>query len=41
MNMELGIGMFGDLQIDAQTGKIQDTQVRLSEIIEEVNSWMR
>ncbi|MGM1428505.1 LLM class flavin-dependent oxidoreductase [Sphingobacterium lactis] len=34
--MELGIGMFGDLQIDAQTGNIQAPQQRLQEIIEEV-----
>jgi probable LLM family oxidoreductase len=33
--MELGIGMFGDLQIDAN-GKIQSAQQRLNEIIEEV-----
>lgn len=34
--MELGIGMFGDLQIDPNTGKIQSTQQRLQEILEEV-----
>ena len=34
--MELGIGMFGDLQIDPQTGKIQATQERIQEIIEEI-----
>jgi len=34
--MELGIGMFGDLQINAQTGKIQSTQQRLQEILEEI-----
>ncbi|MGN0019242.1 MAG: LLM class flavin-dependent oxidoreductase [Sphingobacterium hotanense] len=34
--MELGIGMFGDLQINPQTGEIQNTQVRLGEIIEEI-----
>jgi len=34
--MELGIGMFGDLQIDSQTGKIQAPQQRLQEIIEEI-----
>ena len=34
--LELGIGMFGDLQIDAQTGKIQSAQQRLQEIIEEI-----
>ncbi|WP_346237283.1 LLM class flavin-dependent oxidoreductase [Niabella insulamsoli] len=33
--MELGIGMFGDLQIDAN-GKPQPAQQRLNEIIEEV-----
>lgn len=34
--MELGIGMFGDLQIDPQTGAIQSTEQRLSQIIEEI-----
>jgi len=34
--MELGIGMFGDLQIDPQTGKIQSNQQRIQEIIEEI-----
>lgn len=34
--MELGIGMFGDLQIDPNTGKIQSTQQRLQEILEEI-----
>lgn len=34
--LELGIGMFGDLQVDPQTGKIQSTQQRLQEIIEEI-----
>ncbi len=34
--LELGIGMFGDLQIDPATGKIQPTQQRLQEIIEEI-----
>lgn len=34
--MELGIGMFGDLQIDPQTGAIQNTQQRLQEILEEI-----
>lgn len=34
--MELGIGMFGDLQINSQTGKIQSTQQRLQEILEEI-----
>ena len=34
--LELGIGMFGDLQIDPATGQIQAAQQRLQEIIEEV-----
>jgi len=34
--LELGIGMFGDLQIDPQTGKIQAAQDRMQEIIEEI-----
>ena len=34
--MELGIGMFGDLQIDPNTGNIQAPQQRLQEIIEEI-----
>jgi probable LLM family oxidoreductase len=34
--MELGISMFGDLAIDANTGKFQSPQQRLTEIIEEV-----
>ncbi|MGO1817554.1 MAG: LLM class flavin-dependent oxidoreductase [Sphingobacterium sp.] len=34
--MELGIGMFGDLQIDPQTGKIQAPQERIQQIIEEI-----
>ncbi len=34
--LALGIGMFGDLQIDPTTGKIQSTQQRLQEIIEEI-----
>src|SRR5690606_28623011 len=34
--MELGIGMFGDLQINSQTGKIQSTAQRLQEILEEI-----
>lgn len=34
--LELGIGMFGDLQIDPTTGAIQSTQQRLQEIIEEI-----
>lgn len=35
-NMELGISMFGDLQIDPATGVIQSPQERLQEIIEEI-----
>jgi len=34
--MELGIGMFGDLQVDAITGQIQAPQERMRQIIEEV-----
>lgn len=34
--IELGIGMFGDLQIDPQTGKIQSAAVRMKEIVEEI-----
>lgn len=34
--LELGVGMFGDLQVDPATGKIQSPQQRLQEIIEEV-----
>lgn len=34
--MELGIGMFGDLQIDPKTGQIQNTQQRIQEILEEI-----
>jgi len=34
--LELGIGMFGDLQVDPHTGQIQSAQQRLHEIIEEV-----
>lgn len=34
--LELGIGMFGDLQIDPTTGKIQSMQQRLQEIVEEI-----
>ena len=33
--MELGIGMFGDLQVNAK-GEIQSTKERLQEIIEEI-----
>lgn len=34
--MELGIGMFGDLAFDAQTGKAQDAKTKLHEILEEI-----
>lgn len=34
--MELGIGMFGDLQIDAKTGAVQAPQERIQQIIEEI-----
>jgi probable LLM family oxidoreductase len=34
--MELGIGMFGDLAIDAKTGKPADAKVKLQEILEEI-----
>lgn len=34
--MELGISMFGDLQMDPTTGKFQSSQQRLGEIIEEI-----
>ncbi|MCL7988286.1 LLM class flavin-dependent oxidoreductase [Sphingobacterium sp. lm-10] len=34
--MELGIGMFGDLQIDQKTGAIQAPQQRLKEILAEI-----
>ncbi|MGI9525505.1 MAG: Atu2307/SP_0267 family LLM class monooxygenase [Weeksellaceae bacterium] len=34
--IELGIDMFGDLQIDPKTGKIQSAATRLQEILEEV-----
>jgi probable LLM family oxidoreductase len=34
--MELGISMFGDLQMDPVTGKFQSAQQRLGEIIEEI-----
>ncbi|SMG40016.1 LLM class flavin-dependent oxidoreductase [Sphingobacterium psychroaquaticum] len=34
--IELGIGMFGDLQVDSATGKIQPAAQRMREIIEEV-----
>lgn len=34
--MELGVGMFGDLAFDPNTGKPQDPQVKLKEILEEI-----
>ncbi len=34
--MELGVGMFGDLQINPTTGTIQAPQQRMQEIIEEI-----
>ena len=34
--IELGIGMFGDVQIDEKKGYIQPAQQRLQEIVEEV-----
>ena len=34
--MELGIGMFGDLAIDAKTGKTQDAKSKLHEILEQI-----
>lgn len=34
--IELGIGMFGDVQIDPTTGKIQPAAVRMQQIVEEV-----
>lgn len=34
--MELGIGMFGDLSIDPQTGKPREAQVKLHEILEQI-----
>ncbi len=33
---ELGIGMFGDVQINEKTGYIQSSQKRMEEIVEEV-----
>ncbi len=35
-NMELGIGMFGDLSIDQSTGKYKDAGIKIREIIEQV-----
>lgn len=34
--MELGIGMFGDLQIDSKTGRIQAPQERIKQILKEI-----
>ncbi|SMC73448.1 Atu2307/SP_0267 family LLM class monooxygenase [Pedobacter nyackensis] len=34
--MELGIGMFGDLSIDPQTGKPREAKVKLHEILEQI-----
>lgn len=34
--MELGIGMFGDLAIDEQTGKPRSAQLKLQEILEQI-----
>src|SRR5690606_29686413 len=34
--MELGVSMFGDLQVDTTTGNFQSTGQRLREIIEEI-----
>jgi probable LLM family oxidoreductase len=34
--MELGIGMFGDLAVDAKTGKPADARIKLQEILEEI-----
>jgi probable LLM family oxidoreductase len=34
--MELGIGMFGDLSFDTQTGKPSDAGMKLQEILEEI-----
>ncbi|UOE38591.1 LLM class flavin-dependent oxidoreductase [Chryseobacterium oryzae] len=34
--MELGIGMFGDLAIDQQTGKYKDAGIKIREIIDQV-----
>ncbi len=34
--MELGIGMFGDLSFDAQTGKPREAKVKLQEILEQI-----
>ena len=34
--IELGIGMFGDVQINSKTGKVQDAGQRMQEILEEI-----
>jgi len=34
--MELGIGMFGDLSIDQETGKPRDAKIKLQEILEQI-----
>lgn len=34
--MELGIGMFGDLAVDAQTGKYQDAGQKIREILDQI-----
>ena len=34
--MELGIGMFGDLSLDAKTQKYRNASVKLNEIIDQV-----
>ena len=35
-NMELGIGMFGDLSFDQNTGKYSDAGIKIREILEQV-----
>ena len=34
--MELGIGMFGDLEFDQTTGKYKDAGIKIREILEQV-----
>jgi len=34
--IELGVGMFGDVQINSETGEVQDAGQRMQEILEEV-----
>src|SRR5690606_40063300 len=34
--IELGIGMFGDVQIDPVTGKVQPAAERMQQIVEEI-----